>query len=74
MSYEGGSAMSSLSPRETVMQLVEEYRAATRSDYISWDPSRHRSIASSEPVRGEGREEGREGGRMEGRRDVVHVT
>ena len=46
------------------MQLVEEYRAATRSDYVSWDPSRHRSIASSEPVRGYGGGGGveREGG------------
>ena len=28
------------------MQLVEEYRAATGPDYISWDPSRHRPTTS----------------------------
>ena len=34
--------------RDVVMRLVEEYQAATRPDYISWDPT-HSSVPSIPP-------------------------
>lgn len=32
------------------MKLVEEYQAATRPDYISWDPSRSSSTGLEPPT------------------------